>query len=328
MRRILGRIKHWGKKDISTLDVRRKYYMDKLDVMIDVSIVIVNYNTEQLILNCIDSILKETKGLSFEIIVVDNASPTPPMKLRKMSSVVQYIQSTVNLGFGRGNNLGAKSAKGKYIFCLNPDTVLINNAIGIFFHYMEEFPKTGVCGGNLFYADLSPAHSFEILPDSITSEIYKLFGVFKKWKGASFNFGNKPQSVAYIVGADLFIRTDIFKKLGGFDEGFFMYFEETYLCYEVKKMGYDIVNIPQAKIVHLEGKSPIFLKEKERIFQISRKLYFTKRYNFVYYMFCNLIYCITCLSRILLFKMLQKESKVEEWKNKFKSLVEFMMAKN
>lgn len=285
--------------------------------MIDVSIIIVNFNTEELILNCIDSILKETKGLSFEIIVVDNASPQRPVRLSNLSDI-HYVQSPANVGFGRGNNLGVKYAKGKYLFFLNPDTILLNNAIAIFFHYMEENPDVGVCGGNLFNKDLKPTHSFEIMPPSIISEMFVLLSLVNK-RGGDFNYTDKSKSVAFIVGADLFIKTDLFREIGGFDTDFFMYFEETYLCYQVKKCGYGVINVPQAHIIHLIGKSSSFQEKKERMYLKSRKLYLIKRYNKLYYIICNIVYVITCLSRILLFGILFNKQKLVEWTNKFKA---------
>ena len=292
--------------------------------MVDVSVIIVNYNTEQLVLDCIDSIIKETKGLSYEIIIIDNASPQKPIKLPTLSRV-RYIESSVNIGFGKGNNLGAKYAKGKYLFCLNPDTILLNNAIAILFRHMEGTPQTGVCGGNLFTMDMKPTHSFEMIPPSITSELVVIFSFFNKLKNGGvnrdFNHTNKPLSVAFIVGADLFIRTNLYNEIGGFDEDFFMYFEETYLCYQVKKQGYDVVNIPQAHIIHLVGKSSPFQEEKEKTYLHSRKKYLIKRYNKTYYMACNIIYVIACLSRILLFGILHNNSKMVFWINKLKSFL-------
>lgn len=94
----------------------------------DVSIIIVNYNTEKLILECLDSIYGETYDIEYEIIVVDNNSPRLPTVLKE-DKRIKYIHSEINLGFGNANNLGAKFAEGKFLFCLNPDTRLVNNAI-------------------------------------------------------------------------------------------------------------------------------------------------------------------------------------------------------
>ena len=228
----------------------------------------------------------------------------------------------INIGFGKGNNLGAKYAKGKYLFCLNPDTILLNNAIAILFRYMEATSQTGVCGGNLYTKNMKPTHSFEMISPSITSEAIVLFSPFNK-SGANcdFNHTNEPVSVAFIVGADLFIRTNLYNEIGGFDEDFFMYFEETYLCYQVKKRGYDVVSMPQAHIIHLVGKSFIFQEKKEKLYLQGRKCYLTKRYSKSYYIVCNVIYAITCLSRILIFGILGNKQKVVWWKNKLKSFL-------
>lgn len=139
----------------------------------NVSVIIVNYNTEELTLNCIKSIIDKTHKVSYEIIVVDNASPTRPQRLSQQKNIL-YIQSETNLGFGKANNLGATRSSGEILFFLNPDTLLINDAISILYEYLHNHPETGICGGNLFSIDMEPAHSFRKTSPSILSEIYDL----------------------------------------------------------------------------------------------------------------------------------------------------------
>lgn len=277
----------------------------------NVSIIIVNYNTEQLVLDCINSIQEQTKGITFEIIVVDNNSENEP-KLLKNEKRIKYIQSEINLGFGRANNLGSKQAKGDFLFFLNPDTILINNAISILYHHMTSHSNIGICGGNLYTNSLHYTHAYGILSPGILNEIM-LFFLFKPLLlfKSEFNKTNKPIEVEYITGADLMIKRDLFFSINGFDKDFFMYFEETYLCYQIKSLGFKIINNPIAKIIHLEGKSMTFKKHKESLFYQGRKIYLTKRYNNFYYIICNILHAITCISRIILFA--RNNNKREMW---------------
>ena len=128
----------------------------------DVSIIIVNYNTLELTKNTIDSVNEKTKDLNYEIILVDNASTDGSVEFfeKEYKNKIIFIKNDENLGFGRANNRGIKIAKGKYVFLLNSDTLLINNAIKILFDFMEKNNNCGVCGGNLYTLTLQPTNSF------------------------------------------------------------------------------------------------------------------------------------------------------------------------
>ena len=227
----------------------------------DVSIVIVNYNTYQLLESCVRSVIDYSKDIDYEIIVVDNGSD--PELSSKLDSVfpnqVRTVLLTENVGFGRANNAGIDVACGRYVFFLNPDTVLLNNAIKILCDYMDSHPTVGVCGGNLYDADMKPTHSFRMLLPSIWWEIdYHLgyfFGKLLWGKNLEFNYTETPRPVGYITGADMMVRKDILDNVGRFSKHFFMYYEECELTYRVRKSGYKVFSVPTARIQHLEGKS-------------------------------------------------------------------------
>ena len=164
-----------------------------------------------------------------------------------------------NQGFGAANNEGFLQASGKYYFCLNPDTILVNNAVKELFDYMETHPRCGACGGNLYHEDMKRAVSFRrILPGVLWefSEGCKRFPEHVLYgKNSRFNHTGHPIKVGYITGADLMLRAELIEKIGGFAPEFFMYYEETDLCCRIHKEGYDVVSVPSAKIIHLEGKS-------------------------------------------------------------------------
>ena len=133
---------------------------------LDVSIILVNYNTEELLVHAIKSVYEHSKGFTFEIIVVDNHSRNSPKDRlnTEFGQQVVYIPMAENVGFGRANNAGIKIARGKYLFLLNTDTYLLNNAIFILKEYMDAHPDVGSSGGNLFTADLKPTYSYHRVP--------------------------------------------------------------------------------------------------------------------------------------------------------------------
>ncbi len=237
----------------------------------DVSIIIVNYHTPDLVIDCINSVFDHTQGITYEIIVVDNASKDDSVnKIRSFfRDKVQVIASEDNLGFGKGNNLGVSYATGEYVLLLNPDTYLINNAVKVLFDYISTHKKIGIIGGNLYFPDLSPAPSFCLEFDTPTAEkrnaswvsiiskkiLNKLNISHGRPFEKNFNYSDKIMKVGYIFGADMMLRRDVFLAEGGFDPDFFMYAEEEELSWRITKSGYIIVNDPNAKIVHLEGAS-------------------------------------------------------------------------
>ncbi|MGL5964479.1 MAG: glycosyltransferase family 2 protein [Fusobacteriaceae bacterium] len=258
----------------------------------DVSIIMVNYNTLELTKNAINSVIEKTSGIIYEIILVDNDSKDGSHEYFSNLELenFKYIQSGSNLGFGKANNLGYKSAEGNVIFLLNTDTLLVNNAIQILFNEISKNSKIGVVGGNLYDLDMKPGHSFLKEIYSFRTEIYanfgfvlnipkKLIGLFKSKLRMDFNYSDEIIEVGYITGADMMIKRECIEKVGFFDPDFFMYFEETELTYRIKKVGYKILSIPKAKTIHLEGKSTVFKEHKIKMFNESKFKYFEKVYG-------------------------------------------------
>ena len=240
-----------------------------------VSIIIVNYNTRKLLSDCLHSIYEQTKDISFEVIVSDNGSTDGSIEMLKNDfPQVILIENNANLGFGAANNRGLSIAKGKYILYLNSDTILLNNAVKIFFDYFEkngEKENIGALGTNLIGADEKPSWSYgsiygefsstqELLSDrtklligsykaAIRHYVFrkKLREVTQK-KTVSYYTG----IVGYISGADLFMLNNDSAR---FDENIFLYYEETDLEYQLTKNGFNCILIDSAKIMHLEGGS-------------------------------------------------------------------------
>lgn len=251
----------------------------------DVSVIMVNYNTLELTKNTINSVIEKTKDLTYEIILVDNASTDGSVEFfeKKYIDKIIFIKNDENLGFGKANNKGIEKAKGKYVFLLNSDTLLINNAIKILFDFMEKNEDCGACGGNLYTNNLEPTNSyrrkmlncrglfFEDIENSIRIRLARN-KYFKKIniKILTFNYSQNIKNVEIIIGADLFLRKNILSQIGIFDEDFFLYHEESELCYRILKYNYKIYSNPKAKIIHLEGKSGL----KEEKFKLLMKHYY------------------------------------------------------
>lgn len=271
-----------------------------------VSVIIVNYNTLELTKNTIDSVIEKTKDLTYEIILVDNASTDGSVEFfeKKYKDKIIFVKNNENLGFGRANNKGIEIAKGKYVFLLNSDTLLINNAIKILFDFMEKNEDCGVCGGNLFDVNLKPTHSFLRKLPCLSSEINFQLNFFSKVfrkvmnKRNDFNYSKKEKEVGYITGADMMIRKKVLLETGLFDKDFFMYSEESELTYRIKQKGYKVISVSQAEIIHLEGKSSIFKEKKHHMFLESKYKYFYKTSNLKT---CKYIYYISQIGYFLRF---------------------------
>lgn len=235
--------------------------------MTEVSVIIVNYNVKDLLINCIDSILLSTGGLNLEIIVVDNNSfdgSAEQVKLKyKGNPAVKLIESRVNLGFAKANNLGAKSAKGKYLLILNPDTIVQEDTIEKSVRFYEENKDTGALSCKLVLPngklDLACRRSFPKPSVAIYRilGLSKLFPHSKTFAGYNLTFldENQTYEVEAICGAFMLIKKDIYEQVGGFDEDYFMYGEDLDLCFRIKKAGHKIFYYSGTSIIHFKGES-------------------------------------------------------------------------
>lgn len=303
---------------------------------IDVSVVIVNYNTIEFVLNCIRSVIKQTFGINYEIIVVDNNSSDNccDVLIKEFGDRVICVNLNVNLGFGLANNEAFSIASGRNILCLNPDTILLNNAIKYLSDYLDENKDVGICGGNLFDENMNPSHSYRMFLPSILWEVNDLFhNAIEKiiWKdNRIFNNTLNPLEVGYICGADLMISRNILMDVGLFSEKFFMYFEETELTNRVRKKGYKICSIPYSRIQHLEGKSfatnnKAWLKKRE-IIEKSKFQYYKICYSDLYIFVSYFIYFIFLGSRILYYFILNNKSGLFRYKSRLQLV--FSIIKN
>lgn len=277
----------------------------------DVSIIIVNYNTKQLTMDCINSVFDQTKDVSFEIILVDNASVDGSKKLFEKDSRIKYIYSNQNVGFGRANNIGFEQAKGKYVFLLNSDTLFLNNSIKYFFDFMEKSDDSIACCGTLLKnAQMERIHSFgdlHTIKNAIQEWVLWPIAVHLHLPWKIVKYDNPMQEsedsfkVGFVTGADLFVRKCVAEKYGLFDPCYFMYSEDMDLQCRYKEHGYSSYIIHGPEIVHLVGRSDKkkVLPRREMILK-SLFLYMKKHNNsFSYNMFSFLFKSLYILSFIM-----------------------------
>ena len=243
----------------------------------DLSIIIVNFNTKKILGECLESIIKTTKKIKYEIIVVDNDSKDGSLVLLKklaQKHPVRIIVNKKNAGFGIANNQGAKIAKGKYILFINSDILVKKNVLGEMVLWSEDNPKVGVStcalknsdnslqGTGGYFPDLFKVFAWmfflENIPlvDRIIKPFHPMHPQSTIYKGEGFF--KKAHQRDWVTGAFLLTRKDIFDKAGGFDVDYFMYTEEVDLCWRIKKDGWQVWFLPKWSIIHLGGASSTF----------------------------------------------------------------------
>jgi len=215
-----------------------------------VSIVIVNWNAKDLLLACIDSIRRSAGDVSCEIIVVDNASDDGSVEaVRERFPDVMLIPSDKNLGFAAGNNLGISKAQGEYVLLLNPDTVVREGAIQESAAFLRDNPDAGAVGCRLLGSDglVQESHwaAFPNMPWLLKCALY-----LNKLGGLVSPDAKEPIQVAHLLGAYIMTRREIVRDLNGFDESYFLYMEETDLCYRIREAGFSIYYLPIPTVVH------------------------------------------------------------------------------
>lgn len=285
----------------------------------DVSIIYVNYHTSSLIADSIKSVIRHVTDINYEFIIVDNnseknieniLSPFIPVDLS-----VKYIYNNENIGFGPANNIGAQYASGTYLFFLNPDTLLLNNAIKILSDFLNGHPDVGGCGGNLMDINNSHAYSFYKYFPGIRWELeaftHYIFSHPFNSRNRCCNFSDSPIPVAYISGADLMVRKDIFQEVKGFPSDLFMYWDDVELCKRIKDIGYKIYNVPDARICHLESRSfdnmNLSNTLKYELQEKYRQIYLKRNIGTFQTKIADIIYWLILTTRVLGTKGKKKE---------------------
>jgi len=229
----------------------------------DLSIIIVNWNSKEYLQKCIASILLWTSDIKYEIVVIDSASfDGCGEMLRQLFPQVRFIQSDKNLGFAKANNAACRESSGRYVLFLNPDTELIAPAVNILFDSMLKLPNAGAIGCKLLNTDktvqTSCIQSFPtIINQFLDSEfLRKVWPKSVLWGNAPlFSAQMSPKEVDAIAGACMMVKRSIFEQVGFFSDDYFMYAEDLDLCYKIRQAGYTNYYIPNATAIHFGGGS-------------------------------------------------------------------------
>lgn len=227
------------------------------------SIAIVSWNTRDLLRACLRSVFENLDGLSAEVIVVDNASSDQSAEMvRDEFPQVKLIEAGANLGFSRGNNLAYQHSTGDYFLLLNSDTVVLPNALTGLVQFMDAYPKAGAAASKLLNGDGTLQRSCSPYPRPLTeffdavylSKLFPKSKLFGSYAMTYWDF-DEMREVEFAGGSCLLLRREALGKVGLLDEGFFMYTEETDLCYRLNKAGWKVCFVPDAQIIHYGGQS-------------------------------------------------------------------------
>lgn len=267
-----------------------------LDESVKLCVVLLNYRTPGLVVDCLSLLVPELEGINARVIVVDNHSEDDSIatiskwiSARNYSSLVEIVDSGFNGGFAAGNNFGIGRVSSKYYLLLNSDTLLRGGSIQEMLHAMDANDRIGLLSPRLEWPDSTPQESCfrfhtpisEMIASSGTGVVLKLFSGFEVAQRVSDSSANYD----WVSFACVLVRGQVFDDIGLLDDGFFMYFEDVEFCFRTKRAGWTIRNHPAAKVVHLRGgSSPVKDNIKERKRQVryyyeSRTRYFYKLYG-------------------------------------------------
>lgn len=230
----------------------------------ELSIVIVTYNSRRDIETCLHSLEKFCRGIALEIIVFDNASADGTAEVvAQHFPGVRLIRSTENAGFARGNNLAAQHAQGRYLLLLNPDTWVEDDLALALVRFIERHPQAGACTPLILRPDGSRQRGAMRTLPTLETLFYDQTGLSRLFPRSRL-FGrywmtwwdhNDVREVEQAAGACLLVRREVYEKIGGFDEGYFMYYDDVELCHAIRAAGWKIYFTPEARVYHSGGQS-------------------------------------------------------------------------
>lgn len=257
--------------------------------MFDIAVILINYNSSEHSINCIQSIIEKTsKNIQFQIIITDNCSEKEDyLKLKTFCDETNYSnlelhRSTINTGFGGGNMSGVQFANAKYLAFINNDTLLKNDCLSILKKTLDDNPNIGIAGAQAYKEN----GDFMISLDHFASPAREIIGRGfletinpKKYPKRKKRYTN-PLQVNFIPGSFMFVRTADFNEVGGFDTNIFLYYEETDLCIRLSKKSKFAYLIPEAEFIHFHGASTEKSLAIKKELKISLLYIIRKHYGF------------------------------------------------
>ena len=226
--------------------------------MVDISFIIVNWNTRDILINCLNSIYKTVGDIDYEICVVDNNSTDGSQEaIKKHFPEVNLIENKTNTGFAYANNQAIKIMQGRFALLLNSDAILQEGAVRNLLSFMDDFPGAGIAGAQLLNDNGSKQNSIDNFP-SLETEVFNKsilrFFFPSKYPGKSRSY-QSPIEVDSVIGACMMVREEAMGEVGIFDEDYFIFLEETDWCFRMHKNGWKVYHVPDARVIHLSGHS-------------------------------------------------------------------------
>ncbi len=269
------------------------------------SIIIVSWNTADLLAQCLASVYAHPPQVSFEVLVVDNASTDDSVSMvRRRFPQVELLINGQNIGFARANNQAMERSRGEYLLLLNPDTEVKSNALQILVNWLDSQPQTGAVGPRTLNPDGSLQMSAYPAP-TLTGELWRLlhldrlkpYGVYPM---ATWPL-DAPRPVDALLGACLLLRREVIAQVGPLDEDYFIYSEEIDLCYRLQTAGWQLYWLPTAQIVHYGGQSTrqVAAEMFLRLYQ-GKLLFFRKRHGWAAGLIYKLVLLFITLTRLVI----------------------------
>ncbi|HSW56702.1 MAG TPA: glycosyltransferase family 2 protein [Ignavibacteriaceae bacterium] len=263
----------------------------------ELSIIIINYNSKQVLLNCLHSLLQSPTNISSEIFVIDNASTESIKDVEQQFPEIVFIFNEKNIGFAAANNIGIKESKGRYILLLNPDTIVNDDSFPPMIQYLEKHDDVGIVGCKIFNADGEIERSTHSFPSLLKEFVHAnefikniigydswiagpLKKIFRAKSLESYWDHNSIKEVDHVTGACMMVKREAIDKVGLLDEAFFLYNEEVEWSLRMKQAGYKSVFVPDSSIIHLFGYSTKQGVQKQTINKLL-----VERYRGMFYFF-------------------------------------------
>jgi GT2 family glycosyltransferase len=250
-----------------------KYFMD-------LSVIIVNYNTKELLRKCLESVFRSQTNNKFEVIVSDNGSKDASIEMLNQSfPQIKLIENNANLGFSKGNNVAIKEANGRLILLLNSDTEVRPDTFDLSIKYMDEHADVGILGCKVLLPDGSLDKASRRKFPNPWNSFLRLFGL-KKFSDYNIDTPiDQETEVDAVMGAYLLIRKSVIDRIGVLDEEYFMYGEDLDWCWRAKEAGYKVVYYPESSITHFKyGSSQAVPFRTIRMAHEAMKIFYRKHY--------------------------------------------------
>lgn len=268
----------------------------------DLSVIILNYNTKNLLKKCLESVFKSQSNFQFEVLVSDNGSTDGSVEMVKNNFLqVKLIENKANLGFSKGNNMAIRQAIGKYILLLNSDTEVRSNAFDESINYLRQHPEVGCLGAKLILPDGSLDKAARRRFPNPWNSFLRLFGLRRFSDYNVAGPADETSEVDAVVGAYMMIPRAVVEQVGMLDEDYFMYGEDLDWCFRIKEAGFKVIYYPKAEVLHFKyGSAQAVPFRTIRLAHTAMKIFYRKHYASKYNWFFNQLVCLGISTRMCL----------------------------